>query len=521
MRLIRRIQLAECIAIILIIIGILLVTPLNKVIIFSTQPLLAILLIVLGASLFFIKRIEKRRFQTVFTQLEYCANQTNQLKQRIAFSEKNDPKKLLPNYEQFKEIIELKIQDSKQHQKEFCMIYIDIDKLESINEEFGRSIGDVLLTQLSGRLSELFRKPNFVARIGDDEFCLIIADMKSSYHVDKTVRRITRLLNIPYHINEHDVYSSVTVGIACFPQNGETFHELISGAKIALLNAKKECKGGYRFLTTDLHRQHTRFIHLESELRIAIENNQFELHYQPQFSLKDKHIIGLECLIRWNNPVLGMISPVEFIPLAENLGFLYKITDWVILTGVTQMSRWRTMGLSEFHLAINLSVDKFQNPRFLPNFLEQIAELKISPNNIEFEITEVIVNQLVESDKNNIHEIAKSGIKISIDDFGTGYSSLSRLTALPINTLKIDKSFVSNFDKRNENKKIIETIIDLGRNLNMSVLAEGIETEAQLQFLIEKGCQFGQGYLYSKPLNTESTTQFLKKCLQKKIGEGE
>jgi len=204
--------------------------------------------------------------------------------------------------------------------------------------------------------------------------------------------------------------------------------------------------------------------------------------------------------------------------LAEHIGLLHKITDWVIFTGLTQMNRWHTMGLSEFQLAFNLSADKFQNPRFLPNLLEHISKLKISPKHIEFEITEMVVNKLIESGKNNINEISESGIKIAVDDFGTGYSSLSRLTTIPISTLKIDKSFVSNLDKKNEDKKIIEAIIQLGKNLNMDVLAEGIETEAQLQFLIERQCKFGQGYLYSKPLNTDDTTKFLKKIMEKKNG---
>ena len=511
---IRRIQIIECIAIILVILGVIEFSPINLL----THPILPIALIFLGILLFIAKRINKRTQQTDLEQLAYYTNQVNQLNQRVTFIEKNDIKTLLPNYEQFKEMGLQHIENAQQHHEQFCIIFIDVDQFENVNEQFGRSIGDSILMQLSERLNELFRQPNFVARINDDEFAIIIAGVKSTYYVDKIARRITRLLNIPYHIEDHEIYSSVTAGIACFPQDGMTFDDLISGAKTALSNAKKECKGNYRFLTKDLHEQHSRFVQLESALRMAIEHNDFELHYQPQFLLHNKDFIGFECLIRWNDTVLGMISPVEFIPLAEHIGLLHKITDWVISTGLTQMNRWHTMGLSEFQLAFNLSADKFQNPRFLPTLLEHISELKISPKHIEFEITEMVVNKLIESGKNNIHDIAKSGIKIAIDDFGTGYSSLSRLTTLPISTLKIDKSFVSNLDKNNGDKKIIEAIIQLGKNLNMDVLAEGIETEAQLQFLIKRQCKFGQGYLYSKPLNMDNATQFLKKAGRKSEG---
>ena len=509
-----RIHIAECIAITLVIIGVIIMTPLNILI----HTILAILLIFLGILLFLVQRIEKKKRQIASQELESCTNQVNQLNNQSKLIEKIDIKTSLPNYDQFKEIGMQHVENAQRNQEKFCMFFIDIDQFENVNVQFGRSIGDILLMQLSVRLSELFRQPNFVARISDDEFGLIITNVKSACHVDKIARRITHLLNIPYHIEEHEIYSSITAGIACFPEDGMAFDELMFGAKTALSNAKKECRGSYRFLTKELHEQHNRFVNLESALRLAIENNQFELNYQPQFLLHSKELIGFECLIRWNDPVLGMISPVEFIPLAENIGLLHKITDWVLLTGLTQMSHWRAMGLSEFQLAFNLSADKFIAPRFLPNFLEQIAELNISPKNIEFEITEVVVSKLIESGKNNIDEIAESGIKIAIDDFGTGYSSLSRLTTLPITTLKIDKSFVSDFDKKNENKKIIETIIQIGKKLNIDVLAEGIETEAQLQFLIELECKFGQGYLYSKPLNTDDTTQFLKKMIGKKSG---
>src|SRR3990167_7112416 len=267
MLMIRRIQIIECIAIILVILGVIEFSPINLL----THPILPIALIFLGILLFIAKRINKRTQQTDLEQLAYYTNQVNQLNQRVTFIEKNDIKTLLPNYEQFKEMGLQHIENAQQHHEQFCIIFIDVDQFENVNEQFGRSIGDSILMQLSERLNELFRQPNFVARINDDEFAIIIAGVKSTYYVDKIARRITRLLNIPYHIEDHEIYSSVTAGIACFPQDGMTFDDLISGAKTALSNAKKECKGNYRFLTKDLHEQHSRFVQLESALRMAIE----------------------------------------------------------------------------------------------------------------------------------------------------------------------------------------------------------------------------------------------------------
>lgn len=439
--------------------------------------------------------------------------QIKRLKNYLSNIQTHDSLTLLPNHILFHKIVKNMVHKSLQAEKSFALIVLNVDFLEKINEQYGRFTGDVLLKQMVKRLRNNAKEGMSIARIGEDKFAITIDNLPSDEYVEKWVHKILQLLKVPYFVNQQEIYASVSAGIVSFPQSGKHFHELVASANAALEKAIAQNRGSYYFLKKNVFQNGHARNTLQSELHQAIELNQFELYYQPQFRLSDMKFIGLECLLRWRRSHDEMVPPSVFIPMAEKMGLMYSITEWVVLNALAQFSAWRDTKLNGFTLAINLTLEKFQTEKFLDYLKDKLIFYNINPKNLEFEMTEAVVTELITDSKTQLDQMPQIGMQLAIDDFGTGYSSLDRLCQLPINTLKIDQSFVHDMFSGSKNKLIIETIIDLGRDLGFNVLAEGIETEEQLAFLKSKNCQFGQGYFYSKPLNTADTTAFLKSHL--------
>ncbi|HLO12524.1 MAG TPA: GGDEF domain-containing phosphodiesterase, partial [Pseudoneobacillus sp.] len=311
-------------------------------------------------------------------------------------------------------------------------------------------------------------------------------------------------------LNNQDFYVTPSIGISLYPLDGEDEETLIKLADIAMYVAKEQGKNNFQFYSSQLNGLSSRKMDLENGLRKAIEQNQFQLYYQPQFELATGKIVGIEALIRWQHPEHGLISPIEFISLAEETGLIVPMGKWILETACRQNKEWQDAGFAAVPIAVNISVRQLQDDNFVEVVTKTLSQIGLDPKYIELEITESIM-QNIEKSTVILNELKKHGVKISIDDFGTGYSSLSYLNHLPIDNIKIDKSFVDDIIKHSNQGAIVKTIIDMGHNLNFNVIAEGIETEEQVRFLKEHRCKVGQGYFYSRPLPPESIKEMLIK----------
>lgn len=444
-----------------------------------------------------------------------CKLHMRKLKQYVGNLKKRDPLTGLLNRIPFRHEVKKSITAAQKTKQTFALILLDVDFLEKINTQYGRVAGDAILKQVAKRLHEIIKENTVIGRVGDDEFGLLLEQITTDNQAEKWMRKLIHLLRIPYSINEQEIYASVSAGVVIFPHNGNNIHELMANAHAAITTAKSQHRGDYYFLKKNIFEKEQLEAELQFALRQAIEHNQFELYYQPQFRLDNKQFIGMECLLRWKKSNGEMISPAIFIPLAEKIGILYSITEWVLLAAIQQIAAWKSVKLNGFRVAINVSLEKFETEKFLEYLNDKMTFYRVLPSNLEFEITEHIVSELITESENQLNKISQTGIQLAIDDFGTGYSSLDRLCTLPIQTLKIDQSFVRGMFTDQKNKSIVEAIINLGRSLGFHVLAEGIETEEQLQFLRDKQCEYGQGYLYSKPLNTQDATAFLQRHIMR------
>jgi diguanylate cyclase (GGDEF)-like protein/PAS domain S-box-containing protein len=384
-----------------------------------------------------------------------------------------------------------------------AVLFIDFDRFKSINDNFGHITGDLLLKEVAKRLSNCLRKTDFVSRQGGDEFIAILNDIEEKEEVVTIVNKISKQLSLPYEIKNDQLFTSSSIGISMSSVHGDQcdchdfIETLITQADNAMYLAKKQGGNTYCFSTPALNSERERFYKMEYELKQALEKEQFSVVYQPLFNLSTQNIVGAEALLRWKNPRIGNVSPAEFIPVLEELGYIIPVGEWVLKTVCTQMVEWQRQGFMLSRVAINVSPVQFRHKDFVCNLESILKETGLDSNLLELEITEGTILNIVDATR-ILSDLKKLGVKVSIDDFGTGYSSLSYLKKLPIDTLKIDKSFIDDLDTDGE--IIVNTIIHMGKNLNFNVLAEGIETEDQLDYLKLQECHEGQGYYFSKPL---------------------
>ncbi len=407
----------------------------------------------------------------------------------------------LPNRSSLKEDLHEMLQKATQKNQTLSLMYVDLDRFKFLNDSMGHNIGDLLLKEVAQRLTSINGYSITVYRQGGDEFILIIENI-SSCETHKLAEEILELFKSPFSLTTHEFFVSPSVGISLFPNDGLDGETLIKSADTALYRVKERGRGHFQFYSNDMLRGDSQTMLIETCLRKAIEKNEFVLHYQPQVDLYTGDINSFEGLLRWNCGLLGFMSPADFIPLAEETGLIIPIGEWVIEEVCSQLRKWKQKGFTNISIAVNLSARQFQQPNLVEVISHSIKRNKIHPSQLEIEITEGAMQDTKETILilNRLKEI---GVQISVDDFGTGYSSLSYLKRFPLNTLKIDQSFVRDVLTDDKDAAITTTIIHLAHSLGFKVIAEGVELEEQAEFLRRIECEKAQGYLFSRPIPAE------------------
>ena len=430
----------------------------------------------------------------------------------------------LPNRQLFQLKMEGILSKAGKTQLPLAILFLDVDNFKRINDSLGHTVGDLFLKSISSRLKNILfgsgempclldQEPDqstssYIARFGGDEFVICCYGLHRAEDAGDKAQHLLEALSQPINVAGHQLSVSVSIGIALFPDNSETIDGLLRNADTALHHAKRLGKNTYRFFKTTMNNTSMRRLALENELQKALVNEEFFLVYQPQLDLKTRQIVGVETLLRWDSPRFGKVAPGEFITLVEESGMIVELGDWVLSTACDQGRIWRNQGLPELRIAVNLSTRQFTNPNFLPRAISIIENTGFDPACLELEITESLLMQDVEHAISIMQALKALGISLAIDDFGTGYSSLSYLQRFPIDRLKIDRSFVKDLPTSAGSVAIAQAIIIMAHSLNLSVIAEGVETESQQAFLIEKNCDEIQGYYISKPLLADEFVAF-------------
>jgi len=464
-----------------------------------------------------------QRFNKMLDRIQQHANEQKHAQDRIAELAYYDGLTGLPNRSFFKELLQRALLDAKRNKTSVAVLFLDLDNFKHINDTLGHDAGDLLLKQATHRLTaslrvndpisrmeQHFELTTSTARLGGDEFTIILKDVETIQNIRVVAKRLIESLGQPYKLNGHSVVASASIGISIFPKDGENTETLLKNADTAMYYAKAHGKNSYKLYDETLSAVASRKLSLESGLRRALADNQLVLYYQPKYHLLKKKIIGFEALLRWQHPTMGLILPDDFIPLAEEVGLIIPIGKWVIKEALNQCRLWQKEITPDLQIAVNLSPRQFADDKLLNHLKQALHNSNIEPHYVELELTE---NAIMVSDVMTL-EILQSlkdlGVKLSIDDFGTGYSSLRYLSHFPLDTIKIDRSFIANIHVDEGDASITLAIINLAHHLGLSVIAEGVETPSQLQFLKQHGCNEVQGYLISKPLPTADATALLK-----------
>jgi diguanylate cyclase (GGDEF)-like protein len=432
------------------------------------------------------------------------------MKNRLNFLSKTDPLTEINNRLQFDIYIKRAISDSKNHHLSFALLFIDLDNFKMINDHFGHPIGDSLLREVAKRLKFCLRSDDFVARMGGDEFAIILKDVESNEMLYMFVKKIQKVITTPYTIENKNFFIKTSIGISCYPADGINASQLLQNADIAMYHAKSMGKNNFQFHSKIQSSQFKQKVQLENELNFALDKKEFYIDYQPMYDLQTRQMVGIEALLRWNHPKHGILSPELFIPIAEESGIVLQISEWAFEEICKQASRWGLNKIPGFKLSFNVSplqLLKPNTPQFLVNC---IKANKLSTGLFEAELTETILISHASFSQNVIEELYKIGISFAVDDFGTGYSSLNHLKVFPIRLIKIDKSFIDGIHEDPKNAVIVEAIIQLGIRMNLDVMAEGIETEEQLNFLLKLHCPKGQGIFLSPSLSVEKMTMLIE-----------
>lgn len=398
------------------------------------------------------------------------------------------------------EQLQMLIADSKRQHNQFAMLFLDLDHFKQINDTLGHDIGDVLLQEVAKRIKNSIRKEDLFARIGGDEFILVLTRINVK-DLSIMMHKLTALMHQPWHVEGYELNVSASIGIAIYPQDGTTSIELMKNADMAMYRTKELGRDNFSFFADEFDQHVHLEMQLEQDMSNALNEKQFELYYQPKLSLKDNKVFGAEILIRWNHPTMGIITPDKFIPLAESTGFILKLGRWILEETCLAIARFNCMFSQKLSLSVNVSIRQFQQRDFCNIIQSALEKSKVPPEQLAIEITESVMMKNTESMIEKIKSIKAMGVKIYMDDFGTGYSSLSYLHHLPIDVIKIDRTFVNEISKNGTEKAVIlDTIVSMGKSLGKVVLAEGVEEEYQRQYLLGQGCDLYQGFYFSKPL---------------------
>lgn len=423
------------------------------------------------------------------------------INEQVEFLAHHDALTSLPNRILFQDRIQQSIIQASRHDKKVALLYLDIDHFKSVNDSLGHRIGDLLLKEIVLRLQKSLHRNDTISRQGGDEFLILISDMDNHDPIMHVIDKIYLAMKLPFNIDGHLLHTSSSIGIAVYPDDGNDFGTLLQHADTAMYHAKQAGRNTHHFFTAEMHNQAKQKHFLQNSLHDAIPNQEFHLQYQPQYCLISQKITGVEALLRWDSAELGSVSPENFIPLAEESGQIINIGNWVIHEACKQLQLLRQEGFNELIMAINISALQFKQANFTCNLVTIVEFFDIPTQYIELELTESILISNIQRNIDTLHQLKALGFKLSIDDFGTGYSSLSYLKRFPADVIKIDRSFISDIANSEDDASIVNAIIGLCKNFNLRVIAEGVETNEQLEYLKKQGCDSIQGYLYSRPLD--------------------
>jgi diguanylate cyclase (GGDEF)-like protein len=415
----------------------------------------------------------------------------------------------LPNRALFEDRLAQAIAMAKSSGQTLGVLFISLDQFKKVNDTLGHGPGDSLLREFAERLKSCVAQTDTIARFGSDEFALLRTQIEGADDVIETIGSLSQVLKFGFELNGQELFATASVGISLFPVDGDDGQTLLKNAGAALYKAKRSGGANYQFYTTDIHDRASRRLSLETTLGRALQNQEFLLHYQPKVSVDSLEITGVEALIRWHHPQLGLISPSEFIPLAEDTGLIIPIGQWVLKEACLQNKRWQNQGFARIRMAVNISARQLHDQAFADTVIRVLKETNLEPEYLELELTESSLMQNAELAANVLSRLKSMGIYCSIDDFGTGFSSLASLKRLPINALKIDKSFVSEAPSEPDDAALVLAIVTLAHNLRLKVIAEGVETEEQLRLLHLLRCDEIQGALFSKPLPADAVVTLL------------
>ncbi len=395
-------------------------------------------------------------------------------------------------------------------QSKTAVVFIDLDNFKLINDTMGHDIGDIVLRKASQIIEGCIGDKDFAGRLGGDEFIVVMPELDS---ISKAVQKINRLvneINIPITIENKEFYISASAGISIYPNHGEDSKTLIKNADTAMYTAKGNGKNSFKIFNSNMNLEISKKLEMVNDLSNAIKNNEFSLHYQPQIDISTNSIIGMEALIRWNHPSKGIIPPLDFIPLAEETGLILQVGEWVLNEACRQNKEWQDLGYKTMRMAVNLSILQFEHSNLIKLVKSALNKSGLEPKWLELEITESVALKCYDCAVHKINELKNIGVFVSLDDFGTGYSSFNYLKQLPIDTLKIDKIFLDNLIPNSDEEFIMKTMINLARRLNLKVVAEGVESTSQLEFLKKEKCNVAQGFLFSKPLSKSEFVELIK-----------
>lgn len=431
--------------------------------------------------------------------------------ERIRYLANYDSLTGLLNRALFRDRLSHAMERARRQDANVAVLFIDLDRFKSVNDTLGHSVGDELLRETARRITGCLRESDTVARLGGDEFVVMLEDVRVPERVDTVAKRILKALARPAIVAGKEVFSSASIGITVYPCDAFDVDGLLRNADAAMYLAKDRGRNNYQFFTSEMNARARERALLESGLRRALEKEEFVLFYQPQVDMRTGGLTGFEALLRWRHPELGVITPDRFIPIAEESGMIVPIGEWVLRAACEQWRRWRDAGFPAVDMSVNVSVVQFRHAG-LPDILQSILnDTGMEPRYLELELTETALMTNPELCWNRLMKMKTSGVRFAIDDFGTGYSSLANLRRFPIDTLKIDRSFVKDLTSDSEDAAIVKVIIGLGHTLRMKVVAEGVETVEQRDFLLQHGCHDAQGYLFSWPLPAEAAAEWLKR----------
>jgi diguanylate cyclase (GGDEF)-like protein len=450
-----------------------------------------------------------RELKIANLELENSKEKAESVAQRMKYHAHHDALTGLPNRTLLNDRISTELAHARRQQTILALLFLDLDRFKLINDSLGHATGDQLLRVISRRLSSCIRDEDTVARLGGDEFMVLLPRISGSADAGRIGRKIIDCLLEPVSCNGHELHITTSIGISVYPYDGRDAETLVKNADNSMYRAKELGRNKVVYYTAEMNAGSRKQLALETNLRKAVENGELQLHYQPKVDINRNSIVGVEALLRWKHRGMGYISPMEFIPIAEDSGLIVPIGEWVLHTAFAELGKWHAAGHDNLTMAVNLSSSQLLRPGLEDIVVRTLAAANVDPVMAELEITENVVMQNIDSAVSTLAKLKQTGVRIAMDDFGTGYSSLGYLRRLPVDMVKIDQSFVSGIPESNEDAIIARTIIAMAKSLNLSLVVEGVENARQLRFFRQQGCDIVQGYLFSEPVTAVEMLKIL------------